>query len=253
MAPVHPYPDRSPDAWLRRFRPVAAPQARILCLPHGGGTAAAYRAWPDAVPEDVEVVVAQYPGRHDRLTEPVVADMDEMAARLAAAVTGLTDCPLIIFGHSMGASIGYELTLRLPVEAQPRMLVVSGHPAPHRRTAGRALHRLDDEEMLTAVAELGGMYEIIRLDPDLRDLVLAPLRADLALMERYQPEPSRRLDIPVTACFGAADPAVDRAQVAAWAELTTGPFTLREFPGGHFYLDEHRSTLIDEMLGRARR
>lgn len=78
-------------SWIRRFRPVPHPRVRLLCLPHAGGTASAYRAWPQWLPSDVELLAARYPGREDRLTEPSARSMQELVAALSRVVESLSD------------------------------------------------------------------------------------------------------------------------------------------------------------------
>ena len=51
--------------------------------------------------------------------------------------------------------------------------------------------------------------------------------------------PGTPLSCPVTALVGDADPLVTPDEARAWAEETTGPFALRVFAGGHFYLTDH--------------
>jgi surfactin synthase thioesterase subunit len=58
------------------------------------------------------------------------------------------------------------------------------------------------------------------------------------------------LDCPVVAYVGREDPMVTPTQAAGWAGLTTGPFHLRAFPGGHFYLVEHERDLLADIAAR---
>jgi surfactin synthase thioesterase subunit len=44
--------------------------------------------------------------------------------------------------------------------------------------------------------------------------------------------------VPIAAYGGEADPNVRGEDLADWQELTQGAFVQREFPGGHFYLQE---------------
>src|SRR3954471_165510 len=108
---------------IRRARPDAA--VRLVCFPHAGGTASFFRQWSELVPEAVEVVALQYPGREDRLAEPLVPTMDELADQLAEDVASLAG-PTVLFGHSLGASVAYEVARRLAVTrpSQVDLLVV---------------------------------------------------------------------------------------------------------------------------------
>lgn len=235
--------------WLKRYRPSDAPRLRLFCLPHGGGTAAFFRSWAEALPAEVEPVAVQYPGRQDRLAESCVADMDTLADAVAEALTPLLETPFALFGHSMGATVGYEVTRRLEDRGTPPLrLFASGQATPFAERTGRPLHHEDDATMLAGVRGLGGAYETLADDPDLLEVVLPSLRADLRLMETYRPTPGARIGTPVTVYAGGTDPGVTVAQAAAWREATTGGFALRTFPGGHFFLTEHQRELLADIL-----
>jgi len=243
-------------AWLRRYVPAVPPRIRLICFPHAGGNASAYHAWSRRLPADVELVSVRYPGRQDRYAEPCVDRMDELADRVTEAVLGLADLPVALFGHSMGAAVAYEVTLRLEVRhgVRPTHLFVSGHTAPTRERTGRDLHERDDEAMLAGLRELGGMDPAVLEEPELLPLVLPSLRADLRLIETYRPNAGqnvgRRVGAPVTAYVGTSDPEVGAGDADAWRELTFGGFARRSFPGGHFYLMDHEAELLADVVER---
>ena len=54
-------------------------------------------------------------------------------------------------------------------------------------------------------------------------------------------------DEPVTAMTGDADPRVTLDEARAWAGMTSGPFDLRVFPGGHFYLADQITPVLDTL------
>ena len=53
--------DRS-SPWIVRTASRSEARLRLFCLPYAGGAASAYRAWPRALPADVEVCAVQLPG-----------------------------------------------------------------------------------------------------------------------------------------------------------------------------------------------
>lgn len=250
---------RAEGGWLRRI--AAAPDARIrlVCLPHAGGAASAYRGWAPFAPRGVEVVAVQYPGRGDRYGDPVSADLDALAADVAAAVDALPGrLPVALFGHSMGALVAYETARVLAARGRPAVrLVVSGRRAPTVRWGG-TLHRQDDAALLADLERQGGTPPEILADDDMRRTVLACLRDDYRLVETHRTAPGPGPGCPVSVFSGDADPELHPAEAAAWHRLggdgtgtgaggaATGD-DLRVFRGGHFYLAERPAEVVEAI------
>ena len=224
------------ELWLRGWRATSSASARLVLFPHAGGGASFYRRWADDL-SGMDVRVVQYPGREDRIDDAYCSDLHELAAHVGRAVAPLADLPLIFFGHSMGATVAYEVAGHLQCEGVPRVehLFVSGQPAPtHPR--GDSVHLRDDEELVEELVRLGATSRAFLDNPALRDLVLPAVREDYRLIETYGPRPGQLLQCPITACLGDRDHETTVDEMRGWAEHTWGEFTLRMFSGDHFYL-----------------
>ena len=55
----------------------------------------------------------QLPGRETRLREKPIADIDALLALMIPGLLPLMDKPFLLYGHSMGAIIAYEVACRL--------------------------------------------------------------------------------------------------------------------------------------------
>ncbi|MFD3675459.1 thioesterase II family protein [Streptomyces sp. NPDC058613] len=232
------------EQWFRH-RQAPAPHVRLVCFPHAGGAASAYRDWGPLLPPGVDLLAVQYPGRQNRMKERCVEDMAELADRIAAALAPYLGLPLAFFGHSMGSSVAYEVALRLERRSGLVLerLFASGRAAPHRVAPG-PVRSPDDAGLVASVRRLGAQDAAAYDDPDLLPLLLPSLRADHRLINAYRPERPVPLSAPVTALGGDSDPACPVGELAGWAELTTADARQRVFPGGHFYLVEHREELV---------
>ncbi|MFF9088247.1 thioesterase II family protein [Streptomyces sp. NPDC014991] len=252
MSLAHIRPPQGDSAWIKRYRPLESPSLRLFCLPYAGGNAGAFRRWAQLPTTGVEVVAVQYPGRQERLAEECLQDMESLADGVAAALVPLLDRPFALFGHSMGASVAYEVALRLEhrYRTKPRQVFVSGAASPLRPMRHSDVHLSSDEAMVEWFGELGAMDEAVLADPELRPLVLPAMRADLRLIETYRPRPGRRTTAPVTAYVGDADPGVTPDDARAWRDLTSAEFSFRVFPGGHFYLSDHEEALLADITER---
>ncbi|WP_118913719.1 thioesterase II family protein [Mycobacterium shigaense] len=240
--------------WLRALRPVPNARAVLLGFPPAGGSAGAYRALAQRITPGVAVYAVQYPGRQDRLGDPLVTDMAELADLVTADLSRWGAVPkLALFGHSMGATVAFEVARRLESENRdPVRLFVSGRIAPDEPYSGR-VHTGPDAELIAELERLANdpaSVAGLRADPDLADLVLPPLRADYRTVETYEFQPGPPLRCPLSVLLGDADPTVTPGQAEGWRAYTDAEFELTTFPGRHFYLDEHVPEVADYLSAR---
>lgn len=237
--------------WVRRFHPAPDSRTRLLCLPHAGGSASFYVPLSKALAPTVEVLAVQYPGRQDRYHEPNIACLPELADQIFEVIRHLDDRPLALFGHSMGAVLGYEIALRLQDAglSAPVRFFASGRRAPSRDRDER-LHLGSDAQLLSEVSRLGGPNVALLADPEILELAMPALRSDYHAVENYRHAPGRKLTCPVTVLTGDSDPRVSIGEATAWEEHTTGPTELQVFPGGHFFLVEQGSRVSGLLADR---
>src|SRR5690242_16412325 len=133
---------RYDETWFRRYQAAPGAPVRLLCFPHAGGAATWYFPVARALAPHVDVIAVQYPGRQDRRLEPLVTDLTELAARIVAALPD-DDRPLGLLGHSMGATVAYEVARR----TEPAALFVSGRRPPDR-IRNEGVHLLPEDEFI---------------------------------------------------------------------------------------------------------
>ncbi|ASO20364.1 surfactin synthase thioesterase subunit [Actinoalloteichus hoggarensis] len=236
------------DRWVRRFHPAPTATARLLCLPHAGGSASYFFPVSRRLSPGVEALAVQYPGRQDRLAEKPLESVEELADRLVDVVLPFRDKPLGLFGHSLGALLAFELALRLEDRGvRPVGLFASGRRAPITTREDEYTHLGDDAALIAAVTRLGGTSPGLFDDEEMAAMVLPSIRADYRAAETYRYRPGPRLATPVHAFVGDADPKATVEEVRRWAEHTDGGFDLTIHPGGHFYLNAHADAVIDRI------
>ncbi|MFG3350127.1 thioesterase II family protein [Streptomyces sp. NPDC048018] len=243
-----------PAAWLRRYHPVGDTVPRLICFPHAGGSASYYFPFSRAVADTgaAELSVVQYPGRQDRHREACLTDLRELARQVVEAVLASDDGrPVSLFGHSMGALLAFEVALQLEERAGLRAdrLFVSGRRSPSSPRR-EDVHLRDEQGLVREVRALDGTGASMLDDPDVRAMILPPLRADYQALETYRHSPGRRLTIPVDAFVGDSDPRTLVDDAGRWGEVTAGDFDLCVLPGGHFYLVDQWPTLAGLLGGR---
>ncbi|SRR5260221_7736607 len=234
------------NAWVTCRRPNPQAGVRLFCFPYAGGGASIFHAWPDELPEEVEVCAIQLPGRENRLMQPAYSSVAPLVAALVEALRPYLGKPYAFFGHSMGAVISFELVraLREQQEPLPGHLFVSAHRAPHLPDRDAPIYDLLEPEFLQALRQLKGTPEAILRHAELLELMLPLLRADFSVAETYHYMPGHPLSCPISAFGGLADEEISQEELAAWREHTRSIFTLRMLPGNHFFLIAARTALL---------
>jgi surfactin synthase thioesterase subunit len=244
-------PPADPARWLRRFHSADEDAVRLVCLPHAGGSASFFFPMSRALAPHVQVLAVQYPGRQDRRREDNVADLHHLADEVFAALAATPPRPLALFGHSLGAVVGYEVALRMRAAGRPDpvRLFASARRAPSRYRDER-VHQLGDAEIVHELRRLSGTHAATLADPDLIKLILPAVRSDYRAIETYRHRSDALLDCPVTVLTGADDPVVSAGEADDWRQHTTGEVEIHTFPGGHFFLVDHAPAVID-LLSRS--
>ncbi|MER6071755.1 alpha/beta fold hydrolase [Streptomyces sp. NPDC001817] len=235
--------------WIVGARRRTAPSVRLFCLPYAGGGATTYAAWPALFPDDVEVCPVELPGRLTRWSESAFERAEPLVGALANALEGELDVPYALFGHSMGALLAFELarTLRRRGAGEPRVLFVSGGPAPQLPRRWEPVHDQPDDVVVARLRELGAVPEDVYAEPELLELLMPTIRADFSVVETHVHRPGPPLGCPVVSFAGTEDREVPPDQVAPWHEQTTGGFAHHVLPGDHFFLHSARTALLDTV------
>ena len=234
--------------WLLRLVPGKRAGTRLVCFPHAGGGAHSFDGWRPHVPEWVELLGVSLPGREAHLSAVPLDAWDTLPETLAAQLQPVFDRPYVLFGHSLGARIVWELVhylerMRLPL---PGMLFISGCRAPGVSARADPMHALEFRHLLARLRSMGGVPEEVLGDERMMRFVESALRADLKLAETWD---GRRgsVSIPIVALSGAADLVDPVDDVLPWRNFTSCRFRHHEFNGGHFFLHERPDEVVSAI------
>jgi medium-chain acyl-[acyl-carrier-protein] hydrolase len=228
------------DRWISFRKPDPKAQLRLFCFPYAGAGALIFRKWADGLPREVELCPIQLPGRGTRLTEPPFTMLSCLVEALARVLVPLLDKPFAFFGHSLGALIGFELArqIRRQHGVHPVRLFASAGRAPQIPHRTPPIHNLANEEFLAELRRLNGTPRELLDHEELMEVMLPILRADFALYETYLYSNEPPLNCPISAFGGVQDRRVSASDLEAWRSQTSASFSLRMFPGDHFFLKE---------------
>ncbi|MEU5523801.1 alpha/beta fold hydrolase [Streptomyces sp. NPDC047860] len=227
----------------------------LLLLPHAGGSAQAFGELAALFPPSVRVLAGQYPGRGPRMRDPLPGQLDDLVGPLTEAVLRLPPGPLVVFGHSLGAMVGWRLVRALEAAGRPAAgFVPASCLPPHlARPVVDTSRNIGDAELLAYLRRLGGLPEEVFDEPELLEIVLPILRADLRLTADYaQPGTVDTVSCPLLALGGDADGAVPEAGLGQWLDRTRHAHTgLRMLAGGHFFYQRHLKDVAAALTGMA--
>jgi surfactin synthase thioesterase subunit len=191
------------------------------------------------------------PGREARLREPPITRWEEVIWRLSEALMPWMDRPFALFGHSLGALVAFEFARHLDRDRRAELIqmFVSGREAPQLPLDETPKHNLPHEELLDELRQLAGTNEEVLKERELLDIFIPLLRADFFLSESHVYEAGPPLNVPITAYGGMQDEHVLTSKLEAWCEQTTAGFRRVMFPGGHFFLHDHRAQILTDLAG----
>nr|AHA12093.1 thioesterase [Streptomyces sp. CNH287] len=215
-------------------------KTQLFCLPHAGGNAVMFHRWKRRFGAQVRIHPIDLAGHGTRRGEPLLTSMEALVRDLTRQIRYLVDGPYLLFGHSLGALLAYELahTLRDGTVDDPVALLVSGRNGPAVPHPVPPLHHLPTAELLERLDELDGVPPPLLAEPELLDVFLPALRADARIAELYQRGDHAPLACPVRAVAGDVDPLSSVRGLHRWAEETTAECTVETVPGGHMVLEE---------------
>lgn len=232
-----------PGVWLQ---PVShnggAGKKRLFCFPYAGSGVSVFGALAKQVGTDVEMIGIQIPGREDHSNVAPYRRVDELIEALLA-IFPEQESEYYIFGHSLGAVLAYEFVLGLQKNGRklPSVLFVSGCNAPLQASEGD-IHLLEPEEFVEKVIS---RFESSKNSVERQKAIqenLGLLRADLELLETYQPA-RQGVHIPLTVICGRQDALTQVEKMKQWILLCEAAFSMRFIDGGHQLVTEHQTEL----------
>ncbi len=222
---------------------------QIFCYTYAGGNASFFEMIEKDLPA-FELVKPDYAGHGTRRKEPFYRDFtglaDDLFARFRAEYAG---GEYALFGYSMGAITAAEVLKRIledPELPKPVRVFLAAHE-PHTKAelAGYTPEEID-EWVKERTIRFGGIPEKLLENKSFWRMYLPLYRADYGLIGKYRFEDLHfRTEIPATVFYSETD--TPRKDMEEWRRFFTGECEYAEFPGQHFFIQEHHEEMARIM------
>ncbi|AYA40612.1 thioesterase [Xenorhabdus nematophila] len=226
--------------------PVNA-KLRLYLFHHAGGSHMLYRTWQRELPDWIEFIAIELPGRGLSFGETCLESIEEIIDKLLPVIK--TDKPFAFFGHSMGALIAYELALKLQTRCiHPLWIGLSAFkPAHIKKKELVKRYMMEDEPFLDYLKTLGDTKELTE-DKQALQIMLAIIRKDFKVIDNCVMSESQINNKTAVSLFYAKDdPEVTYEMMKEWSRYILGQCTIYGFQGGHFYLQKYKNDVIKKI------
>jgi medium-chain acyl-[acyl-carrier-protein] hydrolase len=228
--------------WFGGKRPNHGAAIRLFCFPYAGIGISAFRGWSL---QAADICPVQFPGRESRHGEAPFRRMADLAAATLDAIAPFTDVPFALLGHSLGGAVAFEVARRLPPAAPLQRLFISARRAPHVPDRQPPISHLPADAFVSAVQDrYEGIPAAVLECPDLLELLLPRLRADLELLETYEFSAGTPIAAPISVFGGSRDPGIVPADLDGWRQHTAGDVRIRMIDAPHLFLQSQRGAIL---------
>ena len=228
-------------------------QTNILCFPFAGGNRYSFQKFQEYVPETFAMETYELPGRGGRQTEPLLQDMEAITVDALRWAQQYLDTPYVIYGHSMGGLIGFELVRTLVKKSLPLPLnmFITGCGGPQSIKNTRN-YQLPKEEFIAVLKALGGVTSEITENDQIMDYYDPVLRADFQAIEAYKYVESPSLNMQITCLIGSTD-TVTLQDAQTWRQETNAKVDIKRIPGDHFFIEDYYEEIMNLLVMKTRR
>ncbi len=236
--------------WIIQANATPHAKLNLFCFPYAGGGASTYRTWTNVLGSDVNIYAIQLPGHENRFRERPFTSWQPVIDEVKQEISPLLDKPFALFGYSLGAILAYELAHVVQTEygKTPEALFVAARVAPTvKDKRDPPMHQLPDAAFVEQLSKFDGTPQRILQDKEFMELVLPVLRADFQINENYLYTNHQPLTCQISAFRGAQDDLMTYEDVTEWQKETTGQFTLRTLPNGHFFIHNAKDLFLQVL------
>jgi surfactin synthase thioesterase subunit len=222
----------------------------LFAIPFAGGSKYSYTVFSKYLPSTIELKAIELPGRGERIAENLVDDIHLLADDVFNQIKASLNKPYIIYGHSMGTLLAYLVMKKITDNGitPPLQVVVSGAAGPSSEERERGRHLLSKSDFKKKLEQYGGSPKEVLENEELFDFFEPILRNDFKVVETYHYTPwDKKMEVPITVLIGLEE-RVSMAEAKLWENETNKNVTVKQFPGGHFFIYEYPAEVVKTII-----
>ncbi len=205
---------------------------QLIAIPFGGGNRYSLNPVRKSLPDGVELVVLELPGRGARTDEPLLQHAGDLAENMLHQMLPLLRPPYILYGHCMSGLLVFLMARRMRELDMPlpKQLLISGCTAPSLVEKNR-LERVDQTIIRQLVLDLGISERLIE-DDSFYEMIEPIMLADIQVTNTYVHRQKPAIPVPVV-LLQQEGFLLSPEELEQWQEETCYPVEVRSF-GGRF-------------------
>lgn len=222
---------------------------QLFLLHFAGGNKYSFNFLKEWLEPTFEVISLELPGRGNRVKERLLKEKSEAVQDYLKQIqSARKQVPYLIYGHSMGASLGFEVTSILE-ESQdpPEALILTGNPGPEVGEC-KNRHKMSDDEFKNELNTLGGVLKEFIENEELYTYFSTILRADFKLLEKTHNQEFKGVlkKVPIIAIMGTNEEHADK--IDNWKRYTNNNAITQLLEGNHFFIHKHSKRLAETII-----
>lgn len=222
---------------------------QIFLLHFAGGSCYSFEFLRKHISKEFEFVSLELPGRGKRYDESLLLNRRDTIIDYTKQIQSLRNGkPYVIYGHSMGATLGLSVTKNLEdLRDFPSHLIVSGNAGPgikdfDNKGKQKRRYAMNDSELKQELRKLGGVPEEILEDDNLYGFFSPIIRADFEVLEKdFNTNLDFVLKTPIYALMGSEEK--NHKNIKNWKRFTHCKFQFKILRGDHFFVNNHPQEL----------
>ncbi|PIB36292.1 hypothetical protein BFP72_13260 [Reichenbachiella sp. 5M10] len=224
-------------------------KAKLFMFHSMGAGASMYDHFIYNAPEGTDVYAVQLPGRENRKNEDRYTDFGQLIDDLESAIVPLLDTPFVMYGHSFGGMVAFELSRRLRNKygKEPLHFFSSATMAPQMSVTWKNRDVLKQSAISSnSEQKLLGLMNYID-DINYVKKILPILRLDMVLLTTYDYQVEQKLNCPITVFSAIEDEVTLPEEMAPWQEHTASEFRQELVHGDHWFVSRNKDFIRHQI------